>query len=571
MTHVMSRPQAFADDALAGLCDLYSSTVRRVRGGVVRATATPKGKVAVVVGGGSGHYPLFAGYVGPGLADAAVCGDVFASPSARQVQDVVHAASRGGGAVLTFGNYTGDALNFGLAAERLAAEGTDVRIVTVTDDIASAPVGQESERRGIAGNVVVFKVAGAAAEAGYDLDGVERVTRLANGCTRSFGVAFAGCTLPGAETPLFTVPEGRMALGLGIHGEPGIDETPLLAADELAGLLVDRVLAEAPTSPSEAGPRRVAVLLNGLGATKYEELFGLWRYVAPRLKRAGLEVVAPEVGELATSLDMAGCSLTVAWLDDETHDLWLAPAQAPALRRGHLIATDPAPVTEDDEADAAAWPEASESSRRLGGVVVDALHRIAAQLSEAEDELGRLDAVAGDGDHGRGMARGSAAAAETGTRAADAGAGVASLLAAAADAWADSAGGTSGVLWGAGLRAAAAQLDDTAGAADVGAADAAGLDAVSRLGGAQVGDKTLVDALSPFASVLAEQLAGGTDPGEAWRLAVDAAHRAAEGTSTMTPRKGRARPLAERSIGHADPGAVSLALCARAAAPPARP
>ncbi|MEW9617816.1 dihydroxyacetone kinase subunit DhaK, partial [Shinella sp. S4-D37] len=246
MTTIFDAPEDFAVTALAGFADIYSRHVRLVRGGVVRATKVPEGKVSVVVGGGSGHYPAFAGYVGPGMADAAVAGDVFASPSTASVARVCRQANRGGGILLGFGNYAGDVLNFGVAAERLIAEGIDVRILPVTDDVASAPADTPAKRRGIAGDLVVFKVVGAAAEAGLPLDAVERIARHANARTVSFGVAFGGCTLPGSAGPLFTVPEGMMALGLGIHGEPGIKEQATVSASELATLLTDRLLAERP-------------------------------------------------------------------------------------------------------------------------------------------------------------------------------------------------------------------------------------------------------------------------------------------------------------------------------------
>ncbi|WP_425356228.1 dihydroxyacetone kinase subunit DhaK [Sinorhizobium americanum] len=193
MTTIFDAPEDFATTALAGFAAIYARDVRLVKGGVVRSTRVPRGKVAVVIGGGSGHYPAFAGYVGPGLADAAVAGDVFASPSTAAVARVCRHADQGGGVLLGFGNYAGDVLNFGVAAERLRAEGIDVRVVPVTDDVASASVETPAKRRGIAGDLVVFKIAGAAAEAGKSLDEVERLARLANDRTVSFGVAFGGC------------------------------------------------------------------------------------------------------------------------------------------------------------------------------------------------------------------------------------------------------------------------------------------------------------------------------------------------------------------------------------------
>lgn len=567
MTRILNDPDAFAATALAGFCALHPATLRAVRGGVVRASATPSGKVALVVGGGSGHYPAFIGYVGPGLADAAVAGDVFASPSTRSIRHIVRLAERGGGVVLGFGNYAGDVLNFGLAAELLRADGIDVRVLAVSDDIASASSAEPERRRGIAGDLMVFKIAGAAAQAGHSLDQVEHAARHANARTRSLGVAFSGCVLPGADEQLFSVPKGQIAIGLGIHGEPGIEERPAMRATELAELLVTALLKEAP---AEAG-RKVAVVLNGLGSTKWEELFVLWAAVSERLRGQGLEVVAPEVGEFVTSLDMAGCSLTLTWLDETLEPLWLAACDAPVLRRGAIIATEPAPALVEDEDHAVLTAASSGEAARAGAFVADAIRKIARAMADAEAELGRLDAVAGDGDHGQGMARGSAAAADAVRDAMSIGAGPAGVLAAAGEAWAARAGGTSGVLWGVGLVAAARLLSDDAPVTAQAAAQAAtaALDGITRLGGARPGDKTLVDALSPFATTLRQKVEQGSSLGEAWSAAAQAATEAAEQTAQLTPRLGRARPLAERSKGHPDPGATSLALCIRTVAGPA--
>ncbi|HWT58955.1 MAG TPA: dihydroxyacetone kinase family protein, partial [Rhizobium sp.] len=421
MTTIFDAPEDFAATALAGFADIYSRHVRLVRGGVVRATKVPAGKVCVIIGGGSGHYPAFAGYVGPGMADAAVAGDVFASPSTAAIARVCCQANRGGGILLGFGNYAGDVLNFGVAAERLVAEGIDVRILPVTDDVASAPADSIGKRRGIAGDLVVFKIAGAAAEAGLSLDEVERVARHANANTVSFGVAFAGCTLPGAANPLFTVAKGRMALGLGIHGEPGIKEEAIVSAGELASLLTDRLLAERPV-----GAARVAAVLNGLGSTKYEELFVLWTAVSTRLKNAGLEIVAPEAGEYVTSLDMQGCSLTLMWLDAELETYWTAACDTPVLKRGGEIRTELATNVIANEDAAPIYGPSTDAGRTGAACIAGLISRVADALKDAEEDLGRIDALAGDGDHGQGMRRGSAAAREAADHAVAAGAGAAS-------------------------------------------------------------------------------------------------------------------------------------------------
>ncbi len=561
MTCIHDDPEVFATTAMAGFSSIYARTVRAVTGGVVRSTATPAGKVAVVVGGGSGHYPAFAGFVGPGFADAAVAGDVFASPSAHSVAHVSRLAHRGGGILLGFGNYAGDVMNFGLAAERLMSEGIDVRILPVTDDVASGPAGQPKLRRGVAGDLVVFKIAGAAAEAGLGLDDVERVAISANASTITFGVAFTGCTLPGATQPLFTVPAQRMGIGLGIHGEPGISEDDILSATRLAALLVDRLLSEKPATASG----RVAVVLNGLGCTKYEELFVLWVSVEAALKKAGLTLVQPEVGEFVTSLDMAGCSLTLTWLDEELEKFWCAPADTPVLRRGEIIATEPAPALSEEQEGPAVFGVASAASRANGKCIAGLIENIAKALRGAEEELGNIDALAGDGDHGMGMTRGSAAAAEAAAKAVAAGAGAASVLAMAGDAWADRAGGTSGALWGLALRTWSSALSDEAEITPdaVARGARAGLDAVMRLGRAKVGDKTLVDSFDPFVSVLNTTVGKGQPLAAAWNEAARAATAAADATAQLAPKIGRARSHTARSLGHPDAGAISLALCAR--------
>ena len=213
MTLILNSPETFAAESLAGFVAANATRVRPAPGGVVRSTVRAPGKVAVVVGGGSGHYPAFAGVVGEGLADGAVCGDVFASPSTRQVMDICRAVDQGAGVWLSFGNYAGDVLNFSAAATRLRAQGMRVALLAVTDDVASASPAERHRRRGVAGDLVVFKVAGAAAEAGYDLDAVEAVASRANDRTRSFGAAFDGCTLPGAEAPLFSLSERTHRVG----------------------------------------------------------------------------------------------------------------------------------------------------------------------------------------------------------------------------------------------------------------------------------------------------------------------------------------------------------------------
>jgi D-erythrulose 4-kinase len=563
MTKLFNDPARFTEDMLTGFLDANHRYVAGVPGGVVRATKTRPGKVAVVIGGGSGHYPAFCGTVGTGFADGAVVGNIFTSPSAEEAASVARAAHSDAGVLLTTGNYAGDVMNFGLAVTQLRSEGIDAQYFAVTDDIASAPTGEEAKRRGIAGDFTVFKCASAAAEDGLDLAGVVRVADAANAATRTLGVAFDGCTLPGADAPLFTVPDGHMGVGLGIHGEPGVSEDAMPSAAELAATLVDGVLGDKPDSDST----RLAVILNGLGRTKYEELFVVWGTAAALLRERGYEIVEPEVGELVTSLDMAGCSLTAMWLDDELEKYWCAPADTPAYRKGAADAAEGERRTDAAAEAGAPTPAvaelADEDGRRGGQLIARALDAMAVMLADVEDELGRIDAVAGDGDHGRGMVKGSSAARSAAAQAVEAGAGQGSVLAAAGKEWAAKAGGTSGVLWGALLSALGARLGDTGkpDSAAVAAGMRDGYDALIRLGGASPGDKTMLDALLPFVTELERLVADGRPWQEAWSSAADVATDAARATADMRPKVGRARPLADRSVGTPDAGATSLAMC----------
>ncbi|ASN19957.1 dihydroxyacetone kinase family protein [Arthrobacter sp. YN] len=572
MTRLFNEPAAFADEMIEGFVASHGRWVKRVSGGVVRNTKSTPNTVAVVIGGGSGHYPAFAGLVGQGLAHGAVMGNLFASPSAQQVYNVAKTADNGVGVLLGYGNYAGDVLHFNQAQDRLRAEGIECRSIAVNDDVSSAPLAERTKRRGIAGDITVFKVAAAAAEAGYSMDATVEVAERTNDRTRSFGVAFTGCTLPGGEHPLFTVPEGRMAVGMGIHGEPGIDETDIPTADELAELLVSKLLTEIPDglSISLDSPRpRVVPILNGLGSVKYEELFVVYRRVAQLLAEAGLVAVDPQVGELVTSFDMAGTSLTLFWLDDELETLWNAPADAPAFRRGAIMAEplSGGAIQDGEAADAELFiPDASAESRAGATCVLAALEAARAVVNANAHELGRIDAIAGDGDHGIGMERGVHAAVVAAADAVSRGAGAATTLYTAGDAWADKAGGTSGALWGMALRAVGDSLGD--GRAPDADAVAKGVDgaaaAIMEFGKAKPGDKTLVDVLVPFRDALTSQVEMGRSLTEAWGVAAARAQRAADATSNLLPLMGRARPHAEKSLGTPDAGAVSMALIIRA-------
>ena len=562
MTYLFNQPSAFAAELIEGFVAANADKVRQVAGGVVRSTRSQPNTVAVIVGGGSGHYPAFAGLVGQGLAHGAAMGNLFASPSAQQIYNVARAAHNGAGVLLMFGNYAGDVLHFGQACERLRAEGIACEVLAVTDDISSAGKDELEKRRGVAGDLCVFKAACAAAEAGHDLSQVLQLAQHANQRTRTFGVAFSGCSLPGASHPLFEVEKGRMALGLGIHGEPGIKETDMPSADELAEIFVERLLNELPADIPQADGQRVAVILNGLGSVKYEELFVVYRRVAQLLEAANLQVVEPDVGEFVTSFNMAGASLTLMWLDDQLETLWRAPTNTPAYRKGSVLVAEPLSAAERVESTEEALPAATTESQESAKRVLQLLESVAEMLQRNAERLGDIDAVAGDGDHGIGMERGVLGAVEKAREVAARGAGAGSLLCRAADAWADKAGGTSGALWGVALTALGTALGDrqTPDAQRVATGVREAKEGIMHFGKARVGDKTMVDVLVPFSDSLNEAVAAGASLTDAWLKAAQVADKAAQDTAQLVPKMGRARPLAEKSVGTPDAGAISLAL-----------
>lgn len=558
MTKIVNDPEEFPKDALAGFAEAYSEYVQPVHGGVVRSTASPDSEVALVVGGGSGHYPAFAGWVGPGIAHGSVYGNIFASPSASQARSVIRSADNGAGTLMMFGNYAGDVLHFGQAAEQLRAEGYDIRIVEITDDIASDKPENHLQRRGIAGDFPVVKVVGAACSEGRNIDDVEAIARRVNDKTRSLGVAFSGCTLPGADEPLFEVEEGTFGLGLGIHGEPGIATEKLGTADELAELLVSKILEEEPERGVDGYEGRVAVLVNGLGATKYEELFLLYGSISKLLGEAGLEIVKPVVDEQVTSLDMAGVSLTLTFLDEDLERYWTAPADTPAYKSGSVESGgERREISEETEEKAKPGDPAS---ARQGAKIAAILEAMETTARGAEHDLGRMDAVAGDGDHGQGMVLGTTAAAESARQSVAAGAGAKTLLARAGAAWSEGAGGTAGALWGGALARVGNGLSDEQETDDDGviAAVIGGAASFQEMGGAVLGDKTMVDATVPFAAALGK--ASGKPLAEAWKEATAAAEKAAADTANYAAKKGRARTHGGKSVGTPDPGATSFAM-----------
>ena len=328
MKKIINNPQRFVDEMLDGLLLAHPDQLRAASAdhrALVRADSPKAGRVGIVTGGGSGHLPTFLGYVGEGLCSGVAVGNVFSSPSSQQCLDATRASDGGAGVLYLFGNYGGDVLNFELAADMAELEGIRTTTVLVTDDVASQPKERQADRRGVAGLFFAYKCAGAAAERGEDLTAVAAAAQSAVDATRTMGIGLSPTILPTVGKPTFELGEGEMEIGIGIHGEPGIHRGPLESADSVVDRLLDPIVADLALTAGE----QVAVLVNGMGATPLEELYVMYRRVHARLTELGIEIQRCYVGEYATSLEMAGASISVMRLNAATAELLAAPARSP--------------------------------------------------------------------------------------------------------------------------------------------------------------------------------------------------------------------------------------------------
>lgn len=506
--------------------------------------------VAVISGGGSGHEPAHAGYVGRGMLAAAIAGDVFTSPSVDAILAGIKAVAGPRGAVLIVKNYTGDRLNFGLAAELASADGIPTEIVVVADDVALRDVVPEERRRGIAGTILVHKVAGAAAAGGMSVTGVADLARRAARRIGSMGVSLGPCTVPTVGKPGFTLAEDEIELGLGIHGEPGVGRTKMAPADTLVETIMDAILADRKVGPGA----RVAVLVNGLGATPPIELTVVARHALAYGRSRGLVVERLYTGVYLSALDMPGCSISVLELDDELlaaldamteARAWIADGRIPLER--HVVPAQREITTLSD----APGPQSQ--------LMHDVVGAIAETLVAAEEALADLDGRAGDGDLGASMVRGADA-----IRALPMAAFATPALACKtmANSVQRAIAGSSGPFYAVALARAAKSLENkkTAAPQDWLLAFAGAVEAIEALGGARVGDRTMIDALRPAVAAWAEAQSAGQSALEAFAKGAMAARNGVEATTRMSPRLGRASYLGERAVGIPDAGATAVAL-----------
>ena len=328
MKKLINHPDDFVRETMEGIISAYGDKVKFLNNDfriLLSAYPAREGKVGIVTAGGSGHLPVFLGYVGQGLLDGCAVGNVFASPSAGKMEEMIRACDRGNGVLCLYGNYGGDKMNFQMACDNVEMDDIKTRTVLVRDDVASSSKEQWEKRRGVAGMVYAFKIAGAAADQGRSLDEVANTVERALSGIRTMGVALTPCIVPQVGRPTFSIADDEMEVGMGIHGEAGIETRKMMTADETAELLVERITADMPLKAGE----QVSVMVNGLGGTPLEELLIVYRKVDKLLREMGVSVYMPHIGEYATSMEMAGLSVTLFKLDEELKELLRQPAQSP--------------------------------------------------------------------------------------------------------------------------------------------------------------------------------------------------------------------------------------------------
>lgn len=559
MKKLINRPEDVVEEMVEGLVAAYPSLQRLpgqtvlVRADLPNAAQRP---VAVISGGGSGHEPAHAGYVGRGMLSAAVAGDVFTSPNPDAVLAALRATSGPRGALLIVKNYTGDRLNFGLAAELARAEGIPVEIVLVADDVALAGSVEHAGRRGLAGTILVHKIAGAAAEAGASLAEVAAEAREAAGAVRTMGVALTPCTVPAAGRPTFLLGEDEIELGLGIHGEPGVRRGPMESADVLVGRLLDAILAEQPF----VSGGRVVLLVNNLGGTPTMELAIVTRRAVALLQTRGLVVERVYLGTFLSALEMAGVSLSVLPVDAKRLARLDAPTEAPAWTGAASRPRARTAPAQQILPASAVPPMPTRPRTRLGEALEVAIQAGANALIAEGPRLTQMDQKVGDGDLGISLERGARAALQAlPSYPLDA---PAATLQALGVTLQRALGGTSGPLYAVFFLRAAGPLRRGAPENPRTWAEAFqdGCAGIAELGGATRGDRTMLDALLPAAEAFQEAVHLGRSVSDALQAAAAAASAGTQATADMMPRRGRSSYLGARALGHPDPGAEAVAV-----------
>lgn len=571
MNRIINNADLVVEDMLKGWLVAHADTVVATDNSrvVKRARAPEAGKVGVVTGGGSGHEPAFLGYVGDGMVDAVAIGEIFSSPTAKSFLDAMRAANGGAGVACLYGNYAGDNMNVKMAISMAEREGIAVKTVVANDDVPSAPKGDEAKRRGVAGEILMWKVGAAKAAMGGSLDEVIAAAQKAINNTRSIGIGLSACIIPAVGHANFTIENGKMEVGIGHHGEPGIDVRATVSAAEMAELMLKVVLPDLPFVKND----RVALLVSGLGATPIMELYILYGELAKRLEAQGISVVFNKVGNLFTSLEMMGVTLTMMKVDDELEACLKAPCDCVGINvagnaaagRSYSGSVEGAAKTVAATAPAA---KAAAAPRTISGPTVamatagDVVRDLITTINSNRAYLSEIDGLIGDGDHGINMSKGFTGC---GTRL-DALGGSANELPKAfeqlSQALMDDIGGSMGPLYGNFFLGFVNTLEPHAqmDAALFGDALSAAVANVQGMGNAKVGDKTLIDTMVPALNAFKDAVAKGASFADALQAMSVAAEAGKNSTKDLQARIGRSARLGPRSIGVLDAGATSCFL-----------
>lgn len=571
MKKIMNRSETMVPEMCAGIALAYPELEFVKRYKIIKKREQNADKVSLISGGGSGHEPAHAGLVGKGMLDAAVCGDIFASPSQIQIYQAIKETAGNAGTLMIIKNYSGDMMNFKNAARLAEEDGISVEYVKVDDDIAVQDSLYTVGRRGVAGTVLVHKVAGAAAEKGYSLKQVKAYAENAVLNTRSIGFAFTSCTVPAKGTPTFSIAENEIEYGVGIHGEPGVSREAMMTADELSKRMTDSLVKELGLSEND----EVTVLVNGFGGTPLQELYLFLNSTAKILDEYKIKIYRSFAGNYMTSIDMSGASLTFMKMNSELKSLLDAESDAPAFKvNGPVLPRNyepfmPAYHTQSENTDQKNHTKGSAKVRQEI-LTVDNMIFIVDTMSECiiknEVPFCELDAYAGDGDFGMSVSKGfRQLRREWNDILEEKVCDIGEFLDACSLIIMECCGGASGPIWGSAFRAAgkAAKGKQKLTAEEFAVLLQEAVTGIQKTGeysfgrGAGVGDKTLIDALVPCADVWTEN-AGNKTLKELFQLSADAAVNGAKMTEKIVARMGRAGTVGKRSIGYPDAGAFAL-------------
>ncbi|MED0959108.1 dihydroxyacetone kinase subunit DhaK [Bacillus paramycoides] len=571
MKKIMNKPETLVMEMCNGMVMAHPELEFLKKYKVIKKKEMNENKVTLISGGGSGHEPAHAGLVGKGMLDAAVCGDVFASPSQIQVYQAIKETASKKGTLLIIKNYSGDIMNFKNGAHLATEDGIEVDYVKVDDDIAVEDSLYTVGRRGVAGVILVHKIAGAAAEAGMDLGAVKAVAEKAAANVRTIGLALTSCTVPASGSPTFTLAEDEMEYGVGIHGEPGIKREKMMTADELANRMTNDLIKDLGVKDGE----EIALLVNGFGGTPLQELYLFNNAVTRELATRNIKINRVFVGNYMTSIDMAGMSLTVMKLDDELKALLSKECNTPAFKvDGPVESVEYVNVLEDvEEKEVSFELETAEEHAVIKDNVITLnnmiylVEKMSDIIIKNEVPFCELDTHAGDGDFGMSVAKGFKQLKREWSSILEQGnVTIGSFLDGCSMVIMEHCGGASGPIWGGAFRAASKAAGEkrelTVGEfAEMLQAALQGIQSIGERSfgrGAVVGDKTLVDALAPCVDSWIDSASNGTDVKTAFEKGAEAAVKGAEYTKEIVARMGRAGTVGERSLGYPDAGAHAL-------------